>query len=129
MKKIFGIGTDVVNHTRFKNIFKKKNLFKKRIFSKNEIIYCTKKKDSIASFAKRFAAKEAFSKALGTGIAKGLNFNEIEVKNNHQGKPEIIVKGKSLEIVKKILKKKKFKVFLSLSDDIPFIVATALITL
>tara|TARA_B100000767_G_C19509596_1_gene427786 strand:+ start:98 stop:487 length:390 start_codon:yes stop_codon:yes gene_type:complete len=128
MINIFGIGTDVVNHSRFKKVFKKNSLLKKRLFSKNEIIYCTKKKDSIASFAKRFAAKEAFSKALGTGISKGLNFNEIEVKNNLQGKPEIIIKGNSLKVVKKILKDKIFKIYLSLSDDIPFIVATVLIT-
>tara|TARA_X000001036_G_C20174601_1_gene600858 strand:- start:104 stop:493 length:390 start_codon:yes stop_codon:yes gene_type:complete len=129
MNKIFGIGTDVVNYNRFKNILRKNNLLKKRIFSKNEIIYCTKKKDKFASFAKRFAAKEAFSKALGTGIAKGLNFNEIEVKNDLQGKPEIIIKGKSLKVVNKTLNKKKFKIFISLSDDTPFIVATALITI
>ena len=127
MKNIFGLGTDVVNLKRFKSIIKKNNSFKKRIFSKSEIDHCEKKNDNASFYAKRFAAKEAFSKALGTGIAKGLSFNEIIIMNNHLGKPEFSIKGKSLKIIHKIIKKKKFKTYLSMSDDDPFVTATVLI--
>ena len=88
-----------------------------------------KKKNNASFYAKRFAAKEAFSKALGTGIAKGLSFNEIVVENNYLGKPDLYIKGKSLKTVYKIIKKKKFKTFLSMSDDEPFISATVLIVI
>ena len=107
MIKIFGLGTDVVNLKRFKSIISKNNSFKRRIFSKSEIKYCEKKKNNASFYAKRFAAKEAFSKALGTGIAKGLSFNEIVVENNYLGKPDLYIKGKSLKTVYKIIKKKK----------------------
>ena len=85
--KIFGIGTDIVNIKRMSKTLKSKNNnFKKRIFSKNEIIYCEKKKNSSSFYAKRFAAKEALSKALGTGIRKGINFKDIEIFNDNFGK-------------------------------------------
>ena len=81
--KIFGIGTDIVNIKRMSKTLKNKNNnFKKRIFSKNEIIYCEKKKNPFSFYAKRFAAKEALSKALGTGIRKGINFKNIEIFND-----------------------------------------------
>ena len=66
---IFGIGTDIVNIKRIeKSIKLNGNKFKNKIFSKNEILYCEKKKNPRSFYAKRFAAKEALSKALGTGI-------------------------------------------------------------
>ena len=88
-----------------------------------------KKKDKINCYGKRFAAKEAFSKALGTGISKGLNFKEIEIFNNKLGKPYIKVKGKSLLVVYKIIKKKKFNTLVSLSDQKPFSMASVIITI
>ena len=80
-------------------------------------------------FAKRFSAKEAFTKALGTGIAKGINFNEIIVYNIRSGKPQVKLQGNTKKIVNKIIKKSKFNIFLSISDDKPFAVATVVITL
>ena len=92
--KIFGIGTDIVNIKRMEKSLKQYgSKFKNNIFSKNEIIYCEKKKNSVAFYAKRFAAKEALSKALGTGIRKGINFKHIEVSNDIYGKPSIRLKG------------------------------------
>ena len=86
--KIFGLGTDIVNIKRMnKALRKNKSSLKSRIFSKNEILYCEKKNNSASFYAKRYAAKEAFSKALGTGIRKGINFKDIEVLNNNFGKP------------------------------------------
>ncbi|MFL2883241.1 MAG: holo-ACP synthase [Pelagibacteraceae bacterium] len=113
---IHGIGLDMVNINRIKVLLLKKDSFKKRIFSNYEINFCQKKKNKYSCFAKRFAAKEAFSKALGTGISGGLNFKDIEINNDLRGKPYFKIKNNSLKIVNKILKRKKFKIYLSLTD-------------
>ena len=85
--KIFGIGTDIVNIKRMEKSLKKNGLkFKNKIFSKNEILYCEKKTNPSSYYAKRFAAKEAFTKALGTGIRKQINLKDIEVSNDKLGK-------------------------------------------
>jgi holo-[acyl-carrier protein] synthase len=127
--KIFGLGTDIVNIKRLEKILKKnKNAFKSRIFTKKEIIYCDKKKNSTSFYAKRYAAKEALSKALGTGIRKGINFKEIEVLNNSLGKPHINLKGDTEKYIKKKLKMKKYFIYLSLSDDLPWAQATVIIS-
>ena len=72
--KIYGIGTDIVNISRIKKTLKNKSVLK-RIYSKEEITKCSKLINQANCFAKRFAAKEAFAKALGTGISNGINFN------------------------------------------------------
>ena len=125
---IFGIGTDIVRIERIKNSLKNKN-FIKRIFNKKEILKCKKIKNSINCFAKRFAAKEAFSKALGTGISNGINFNEIIILNKKSGKPYINVIGQTKKILNKKLKKKKSKISLSLSDENKYAVAFVTISL
>ena len=128
--KILGIGTDIVNIKRIEKILKKKETnFKKNVFSKNEIIYCEKKSNPYPFYAKRFAAKEAFSKALGTGINKDISFKNIHVLNNKKGKPYIILKGKTASFLKKKVKSKKCAIHLSLSDDIPWAQATVIISL
>ena len=127
--KIFGIGTDIVNIKRMKSTLSKRGIkFKKRIFSNNEIAYCHKKKNSEAFFAKRFAAKEAFTKALGTGIRKQINLKDIEVSNDKLGKPSIFLKGYVDRYLKKKIKKKKYNIYLSLSDDKPWAQATVIIS-
>jgi len=127
--KIHGIGTDVVNIKRIDAAIKRKgNKFKKKIFLPREIYYCERKKNSSSFYAKRFAAKEAFSKALGTGISSGINFIDIEIINNKSGTQEIKVKGTTLTYLKKKFKKKKYKIYLSLSDDAPWAQATVLIS-
>ena len=125
--KIYGIGTDVVNINRIKRSLANKN-FIKRLFNIDEIKKCNGQTNKANCYAKRFAAKEAFSKALGTGIAGGINFDEIIVYNIKSGKPGIRLLGKTKKIVKKILKKKKINIYLSLSDDKPFAVATVVIS-
>tara|TARA_B100001029_G_C15043155_1_gene445129 strand:- start:1076 stop:1465 length:390 start_codon:yes stop_codon:yes gene_type:complete len=123
---IYGIGTDIVNINRIKNAFKKNsNSFKKRIYTNFEIKRCERRKNKIECFAKRFAAKEALIKAIGS--SKKLKFNEIEIKNNSLGAPKIFIKGLSLINFKKNLKKRKFKIHLSLSDDKPWAVASVII--
>ena len=79
--------------------------------------------------AKRFAAKEAYSKALGTGISNGINFNEIVILNKKSGKPYISVIGKTKKILKKKFKGKTTKVSLSLSDEKKYAVAFVTISL
>ena len=127
--EIFGIGTDIVNIKRMEHSLKKYGIrFKNKIFSKSEISYCEKKKNSSAFYAKRFAAKEALSKALGTGIRKGVNLKNIEISNNKQGKPSILLKGKVANYLKKKVKNKKYDIYLSLSDDKPWAQATVIIS-
>ena len=127
--KIFGIGTDIVNIKRMEKIFiKKNNNFKNRIFSKREILYCENKKKSYSYYAKRFAAKEAFTKALGTGIRKDVNLKNIEISNNEYGKPFILLKGRLAKYLKKKVKNKKYDIYLSLSDDKPWAQATVILS-
>ena len=127
--KIFGIGTDIFNIKRIEKSLKKKgNTFKNSIFSKKEIIYCEKNKNPFPFYAKRYAAKEALSKALGTGIRKGINFKDIEVSNNNFGKPSIKLKGSTANFLRKKIKAKKYSINLSLSDDIPWAQATVIIS-
>ena len=127
--KIFGLGTDIVNIKRLRKILKKnKNAFKSRIFSEREILYCDKRKNSASYYAKRYAAKEALSKALGTGIRKGINFKDIEIINNNYGKPLIKLKGQTADFLKKKIKSKKYSIYLSLSDDLPWAQATVIIS-
>ena len=127
--KIFGIGTDIVNIKRIDKILKKKNSnFKNRIFSSGEIIYCDNKKNPSSYYAKRFAAKEALSKALGTGIRKGINFRDIEILNDSFGKPSINLKGSTASFLKKKVKNKKYSIYLSLSDDAPWAQATVIVS-
>ena len=126
---IFGIGTDIVNVKRMeKSLRRNGDAFKKRIFSKNEITYCEKKKNPSSFYAKRFAAKEALSKALGTGIRKGINFKEIEILNDNFGKPSIYLKGSTANFLRKKIKTKKYSIYLSLSDDAPWAQATVIIS-
>ena len=127
--RIFGLGTDIVNVKRLEKILKKKNsAFKTRIFSKNEILYCDKKNNPYPFYAKRYAAKEAFSKALGTGIRKGVNFKDIEISNNNHGKPYINLKGETAVTLRKKIKRKRYSIYLSLSDDLPWAQATVIIS-
>ena len=125
---IFGIGTDIVSVDRIKNSLKNKK-FIGRIFNEKEILKCKKNKNSINCYAKRFAAKEAFSKALGTGISNGINFNEIVVLNKKSGKPYISIIGQTKKILKKKFKRKKSKISLSLSDEKKYTVAFVTISI
>ena len=126
--KIYGIGTDIVSVDRIKKSLKNKNLLT-RLFCKEEISKCSKLINANNCYAKRFAAKEAFSKALGTGIVNGLNFNEIIVLNSKLGKPYINLIGQTKKTIIKKFKKKKLKVSLSLSDEKKYAVAFVTISL
>ncbi len=92
---IFGIGIDMVEVARMaQSVEKYGNRFLERIFTANELIYCEKKINKFQNLAARFAAKEAFLKALGSGLRDGLNWLDIEVINDPLGKPELILYNK-----------------------------------
>ena len=126
--KIFGIGTDIVSIDRVKKSIKNKR-FVSRVYNTKEISKCKKLIKSDHCFAKRFAAKEAFSKALGTGISGGINLNEIIVKNNISGKPYFNFEGDTKKLLKRKFKNKKIKTSLSLSDEHKYAVAFVTITI
>tara|TARA_B100000886_G_C20405008_1_gene484339 strand:- start:245 stop:628 length:384 start_codon:yes stop_codon:yes gene_type:complete len=126
--KIYGVGTDIIKIQRIKKSIKKNSL-KIRLFNQEEIKKCENIKNSLNCYAKRFAAKEAFSKALGTGISKGINWNEILVLNEKNGKPFIKLLNKTKKVVEKKLKKRKFKISLSLTDEDNYAVAFVTISL
>ncbi len=97
---IFGIGIDIIEVPRVEKLTKKADKFVKKIFTQTEIDYCRRFRNGSQNFAGRFAAKEAFLKAMGTGLSNGLKFNEIETVNDHLGKPEITLYGRTKEIFK-----------------------------
>jgi holo-[acyl-carrier protein] synthase len=125
--KIYGIGTDIISIERIKKSIKNKS-FLNRLFSKEEIAKCSKLINPNNCYAKRFAAKEAFSKALGTGISNGINFNEIIIMNKKNGKPFIKFRGNTLKIIKKKFIKKPM-ISLSLSDEKKYAVAFVTISI
>ena len=114
--RIVGIGVDIIENKRIQKSLKKKE-FLNRIFTQKEIKKSQKIKDKVSYFAKRFAAKEAFVKALGTGFRNNINFNDIEIINNKKGKPLLKVSNKLKYFLKLKCNIQKFKVFLSLSDE------------
>jgi len=114
--KTLGIGVDIINNSRIKKSISNKK-FTLRIFSKDEIENSKKTNNKTGFFSKRFAAKEAFSKALGTGFRKDLNFNDISIVNDKYGKPSIKMNKKIKNIINKRFKTRKFNVFLSISDE------------
>ena len=120
--KILGIGVDLVKNQRINRLIKNK-YFINRTFSKKEIINAKNNKNKINYFAKRFAAKEAFSKSLGTGIRNGLNFKDIEILNNKLGKPYYFNNKKISALIYRKFKIKKYDLFLSISDERDYSIA------
>ena len=114
--RIVGIGVDIIENKRIKNSLK--NLkFKKRIYSTKELAQSSLSKNKVGFFSKRFAAKEAFAKALGTGFRGNLNFKDIEIVNDKKGKPYYLKSKKISKIIHKNFNIKKYTCFLSISDE------------
>ena len=124
--KILGIGVDIIENNRIKNSLKNTK-FKKRIYSDKELRQYVLSKNKNNFFSKRFAAKEAFAKALGTGFRMNLNFKDIEIIKDKMGKPGYIKTKKITKIVQKKFKVKNFNCFLSISDDKDYSTAFAII--
>ena len=125
---IYGNGIDIIDINRIRRVIDKYgNRFKKKCFSISEIEKSEKRLNSVESYAKRYAAKEACAKALGTGLARGVFWKDIEVKNNQYGKPLIILHGKAREIFKNINKKSNTQIEVSLSDEKKYAIANVII--
>jgi len=120
--KILGIGVDIIENLRIKKSLKNIR-FLNRIFTSSEILLGKKTKEKTSYYAKRFAAKEAFSKSIGTGFRNGLNFKDISIINNKLGKPSFVITDKIKEIVKKEFKVSTFNFFLSISDEKKYSIA------
>ena len=124
---IVGIGIDLISNHRIKKIIQKfNNQFKNKIFSAHELHDFEKRfgnkqaldaPEIINFFAKRFCAKEAFSKALGTGIGRGINFNDIEVYNDQMGKPLIRIINDKATLIKQIIGCENFNIHLTITDE------------
>ena len=123
---IIGNGVDIIKNSRINNSLKIKG-FLNRIFTEKEIQQGKKLKNKISFYAKRFAAKEAFVKAIGTGFRSDINFIDIEIKNYKNGKPYISLSKKLNNFLQKKFKIQKYKVFLSLSDEKDYSIAFVVI--
>ena len=124
---IIGIGTDIIDTRRIKNAINRYGeKFKKRCFSNNEIIRSENLFNTTNSYAKRYAAKEACSKALGTGLAKGIFWKDVEVVNDKYGKPFIKLHNNALRRINKITKK-NYNIEVSLSDEKNYAIANVII--
>lgn len=122
---ILGHGIDIVSVDRIDQMIKKwGDSFLKKIYALSEIAYCKKRKNASLHFASRFAAKEAFAKALGIGITDGIRLSEIETVKEKSGAPMIRLKGKTSKIAKK---KGVKEIYLSLSDEEDYAIASVIL--
>ena len=113
---IIGNGVDIVENKRIKNSLKIKG-FVNRVFTQNEINKSKNLINKTNYFAKRFAAKEAFVKALGEGFRNNINFKDIDITKDKKGRPFINISNNIKKFLKKKFKLNKYNIFLSLSDE------------
>ena len=122
-------GIDIIDIRRIRRLINKYNFrFKKRCFSNEEINKSESRAKSVESYAKRYAAKEACSKALGTGLARGVFWKDIEIKNDKYGKPEILLHNNAMKYLKKIIPNNDCALEVSLSDEKEFAIANVIIS-
>ncbi len=127
MMKILGIGTDIVQQARIDALWERfGQRFVKRVLSASEQALFSQKARPTAFLAKRFAAKEAVAKAIGTGIGQNLALHEISVLNLPNGKPYVTFSGKSLEYINTLNIQ---EVMISLSDEKDHVLAFVVVTL
>ena len=120
---ITGIGTDLIEIVRIQRAIEKNPHFMERVYTANEIAYCQRKKNVWQSFAARFAAKEAVSKAVGTGIGP-VGLMEIEIVNTEEGQPVVVLHGKALQLA---ADRNIQRVHISLSHSEAYAMATAVL--
>ena len=124
---VYGIGSDIIDIRRIRRVIKKYGYrFKKKCFHDSEIIRSDNKYNSAESYAKRYAAKEACAKALGTGLARGVFWKDIEIRNNKYGKPFIILHNKAKSFIRQS-DNKSYSIDVSLSDEKEFAIANVII--
>ena len=121
-------GIDIIDIRRVKNtIMKYKDRFKKKCFHPSEIAKSESRLKSVESYAKKYAAKEACAKALGTGLAQGIFWKDIEVENNKYGKPMIKLHNNALKFLETFDKNYQFSIDVSLSDEKNYAIANVII--
>ena len=120
--RILGIGVDIIQNKRIKSSIKNK-LFVTRTFGNKEIYFSRNISDKTNYFAKRFAAKEALAKSIGTGFRNNLNFKDIQILNDKIGKPYYQKSKKIDKIINKKFKVKTYDLFLSISDEKDYSIA------
>ena len=118
--EIYGIGTDIIEISRIEKAINQTALFKKKVYTEKEIEYIEKKKEPYASYAGRFAAKEAVSKALGTGV-RGFSLSDVEILNDELGKPNVILYNEILKHAKDL------QIQISISHSREYAVSTVII--
>ena len=125
---IISNGIDIIDIRRIKKTIYKYNLrFKKKCFHPEEINKSEKRLKSVESYAKRYAAKEACAKALGTGLARGVFWKDIEIYNNKFGKPQIKLHNNALKFLKELTKNNDYSIEVSLSDEKNYAIANVII--
>ena len=125
---IISNGIDIIDIRRIKKTIDKYNFrFKKKCFHPEEINKSEKRLKSVESYAKRYAAKEACAKALGTGLARGVFWKDIEVQNDKYGKPKIKLHNNALKFLKKMTKSHDCLIEVSLSDEKKYAIANVII--
>ncbi len=96
---IFGIGTDIVECLRIAQMIERHGeLFLRRVYTQTEIGYCSARKAATQHYAGRWAAKEAVLKSMGTGWARGISWQDIEIRNDVGGKPSIALAGGARDV-------------------------------
>ncbi|MCB5286970.1 MAG: holo-ACP synthase [Candidatus Cloacimonetes bacterium] len=121
---ILGLGTDIIAVPRIERVIKSNPRFIEKVFSSKEQQYCSGKANPAQSYAARFAAKEAFMKALGTGWDEGISWAEIEVINDAKGKPSISLSGSTQALAQS---RGPQKIHLSLSHEKDYAIATVIL--
>ena len=126
---IVGVGIDLINIQRIQKVLDRfGSRFENRVFSSEEINRSRRKYDKASSYAKRWAAKEACSKALGIGLRMGISWKEMNITNLQSGKPILKIEGKAQLILKKITPKGyRARIHVSLTDDYPWAKALVMI--
>ncbi len=123
---IIGLGTDIIDIRRITKVINKYGYrFKKKCFHEKEIRKCESRYNSNESYAKRYAAKEACAKALGTGLARGIFWKDIEIRNNQYGKPYIILHNNAKKFISNL--SNNFNIEVSISDEKEFAIANVII--
>ena len=128
---ILGMGCDIVDIRRIEKVIKRHGeKFIKKVFSHAEINNNIVNTKQASYYAKRFAAKEAFVKALGLGFREGISWNEISLLNNYFGKPYLEISGRALQQMKKLTAMHGDampRIHVSLSDEFPYAQAVVII--
>ena len=121
---IHGTGVDLIEISRIKNSMKKySGKFEERVFTSKEIDYCRSKADPSKHFAARFAAKEAVLKSLGTGMAEGITWKDMEILNQASGRPILTLTGKGRDIFESLGLR---HIHISITHDRQYAVAQAI---